>query len=382
MKLRHLQGLGLLLVVALVSAGGPALAGAPRAPLTSVNWTLGADLPFGATRFDGALDSATHRVYFLGFRAADNSTDGEVWYYDVASKTYTDTGVFMPVPVSNYSIAALNDPNGLGFYIFGGRDNNGGIITNVQVYYPATNSAQDVSTDPWPGTTPSACVSLPAMGVAVVSNKAYVLGGASFSTSVPPCVDDQTTQTWRFNPMAPAGSRWKRQAPLNVARGYITTAVLGSKIYAIGGDVNSAGTLIPQATVESWTPGDRHWDDAGVADLTEPCDESQAFAFTAGRLANTITLAGCGQWPSALADVLQYDVLGNSWSVIGALNVARRNHAGANIGSTSRPALYIVGGYDSTGGVTLMSSEIGKPGASGAQSGGASSGSSGNVPTN
>jgi hypothetical protein len=199
---------------------------------------------------------------------------------------------------------------------------------------------------------------------------------------VPPCVDDQTNQTWRFNPMAPAGSRWQRQAALHVARGYITTAVLGSTIYAIGGDVNSAGTLLPQTTVESWTPGDRRWNDPGVADLTEACDESQAFGFTSGLLKNTITLAGCGQWPNALGDVLQYDVLGNSWSIIGALNEARRNHAGANIGSDRRPSLFIVGGYDATAATTLASSEIGKPGASGASTRDSSSSASRNVPTN
>ena len=54
-------------------------------------------------------------------------------YYDVAAKTYTDTGVDMPAPISNYGIAALNDPTGLGFYIFGGRDPNGNIITTVRI---------------------------------------------------------------------------------------------------------------------------------------------------------------------------------------------------------------------------------------------------------
>src|SRR4029079_5346616 len=121
--------------------------------------------------------SSTKRVYFLGGRLADNSTSGEVWYYDVATKTYVDTGVAMPDPVSNYGIAALTDPTGDGLYIFGGRDSLGAIISNVQVYYPATNTTATISSDPWPGTTPLGCVSLPAMGVAKVGNNAYVLGG-------------------------------------------------------------------------------------------------------------------------------------------------------------------------------------------------------------
>src|SRR6266542_2196512 len=110
MKLRFVRGgLGVLVVAALLLAGGPAL-GAPGKPLTSVTWKEATPLPFPGTRFDGAVDPATNRVYFLGFRLADNSTDGSVWYYDIATKTYTDTGLDMPVPISNSSIAVLTTP--------------------------------------------------------------------------------------------------------------------------------------------------------------------------------------------------------------------------------------------------------------------------------
>src|SRR5439155_14826342 len=172
-----------------------------------------------------------------------------------------------------YGFAALHDPPGLGLYIFGGRDNNGIIVDTVQVYYPATNTASIVATDPWPGRSPSNCVTLPAMGVATVAKKAYVLGGAAFSSGG--CVtDENSAQTWSFDPMAPAGSRWTQGPDLNMARGYITPAVLGSTIYAIGGDLNIGGSLFPQSTVESWSPAvGGGWDDAGVADLPQPCDE-------------------------------------------------------------------------------------------------------------
>jgi hypothetical protein len=78
----------------------------------------------------------------------------------------------MPVPVSNYQIAALTDSTGLGFYVIGGRDDPGNIVTTglgfyviggrddpgnivttVQVYYPATNTTAVIGTDPWPGKT-------------------------------------------------------------------------------------------------------------------------------------------------------------------------------------------------------------------------------------
>jgi hypothetical protein len=359
MRMRFARGLSIAIAMGLVFSGSVALA-AGSSPAVNLKWKSGAASPFAGTRFDGAV--VDKKVYFLGFRAGDDSTDGSVWYYDIAAKTYTDTGVDMPIPVSNYSAAVLKDKTGLGIYTFGGRDANGAIITNVQAYYPDTNTAVQVKGDPWPGTTPSGCVSLPAMGVAVVDNTAYVLGGASFTTSVPPCAaDDNSKETWSFNPKAAKGSKWTKEPNLKVARGYITTAVDGNRIYAIGGDVNDAGSLIPQATVESWKVGAAKWNDTNYADLPEGCDESQAFAFGSGPLGGTITLAGCGQWPNALPDVLQYKISADSWSIIGALNEARRNQAGANIGSDTKPKLMVLGGYDATAGTVLQSSEVGSP---------------------
>jgi hypothetical protein len=358
--MRFARGLSIAIAMGLVFSGGMALA-ASSSPAVNVNWKEGPAAPFAGTRFDGAVVNG--KVYFLGFRAGDDSTDGSVWVYNIEKKTYKDTGVDMPQPLSNYSVAVLTDNTGLGLYTFGGRDPNGDIITTVQVYYPSTNTAKIINSDPWPGMTPAGCISLPAMGVAVVDNKAYVLGGASFSSSVPPCVDDNSKQTWAYDPTAPKGERWTKGPSLQVPRGYITTAVNGSRIYAIGGDVNDAGTLIPQATVESWKVGGSKWNDTNYADLPQACDESQAFAFGKGPLGGTITLAGCGQWPNALPDVLQYNIGNDSWSTIGALNEARRNQAGANIGTTKKPKLFVLGGYDATGGTVLMSSEIGTPGA-------------------
>lgn len=367
MTKRFTRGTSLAVGVGLVLSGGAALGGsaalaAGSSPAASIKWTEGAAAPFGLTRADGAV--VDKKVYFLGFRAEDGATtDGSVWYYDIKKKTYVDTGVDMPDPVSNYEIAVLKDKKGTGLYTIGGRDNDGAIVTTVQAYYPATNKTAVIKTDPWPGMTPSDCVSLPGTGVAVVDNTAYVLGGSSFSTSVPACVDDDSKQVWSFDPMGKAGKRWTAQASLKVARGYIAPAVVGgNQIFAIGGDVNDAGTLMPQTAVEAWKVGAKKWNDKSFADLPEGCDETKAFAFDKGTLGGTITLAGCGQWPNAVADVLQYDVAGDAWSNVGALNEARRNQVAANIGTATKPKLFVLGGYNSDGSLILSSSETGAPG--------------------
>jgi hypothetical protein len=354
MKQRRLYALGLVVAVGVLLTSVPAF-GSRAVPTVTITTQAGATLPTAAYRFDGALDRTTNRIYFLGWRLADNTTDGSIWYYDIAAHTYTDTGVDMRVPISNYQVAVLTDSHGTAFYTFGGRDNNGAIIQAVQAFYPATNQTALFNLDKWPGTTPSACVSLPGMGVAVVQNKAYVLGGESFSSSVPACVDDNSTQTWTFDPMAAPGTKWTQGPDLNLARGYITAAVLQGTIYAIGGNQNIAGTLFAVATVEKWKPGQAAWNDAGVADLPQGCDESQAFAFTTGPLARGIALMGCGQWPNAIPDTYFYSQTANTWSDVGALIQARRNHAGELIGKN----MYLFGGVDGTGAIILDSSEIG-----------------------
>src|SRR5712691_7958001 len=241
MKLRFVRGVALAAALAVAVTAGPAFARSSTVPVT---FKEGKAFPFGgpgATRFDGQLYKTTNRIYFLGFRQQDNTTSGEVWYYDVVLKKYKDAGVAMPVAVSNYGIAALTDASGkLGFYIFGGRtdDNGGTIVTDVHAYFPATNKTKLISSDPWPGTTPSACVSLPAMGVAVFNNKAIVMGGVAFSANG--CVDEQSKQTWIFDATAANGSKWTRGKNLDVARGYIAPAVLGGKGCAIGWDTNNA----------------------------------------------------------------------------------------------------------------------------------------------
>jgi hypothetical protein len=358
------MGLGLVMSGGAALAASPAPDAAPDAvtsPDVAVNWSLGKPSPFGGTRFDGARVGKL--VYYLGFRLADNSTDGSIWTYNIETKNFKDTGIDMAVPVTNYTVAVLEDNTGLGLYTFGGRTADGETSTTVQVFYPATGQTKVISADPWPGTTPSECVSLPATGVSVVDNTAYVVGGMSFSTSIPACIDDQSNEVWRFKPKASAGNRWSAMPSLKVARGYIATAVDGDRIYAIGGDVNEAGTLVASPVVESWKIGGNKWNDTNYKDLPVGCDETQAFAFSGGDLGGTITLAGCGQWPNAIPDVYQYNIGTNKWSIVGTLNEARRNHAGENIGSASAPKLFVLGGYSGDASTVLMSSEIGRAGA-------------------
>jgi hypothetical protein len=148
--------------------------------------------------------------------------------------------------------------------------------------------------------------------------------------------------------MAPAGSRWTQGQDLSQARGYVTPAVLGTNVYAIGGDVNVGGTLFAQMAVEASANGTGAWNPRAA--LTEACDESQAFGWSSGFLDNTIILAGCGQWRGT-----------NSWATVGHLNDNRRNHAGSWLGAAGSSPMYILGGYGQASGFIdpTQTSEIG-----------------------
>jgi hypothetical protein len=141
-----------------------------------------------------------------------------------------------------------------------------------------------------------------------------------------------------------------------MARGYITPAVVGRRIYAIGGDINIAGSLFAQTTVESMLTPNGVWKDVGVADLPVPCDEAQAFPFRSGPLQNLIVLAGCGQWPNAIPDTYVYSTGSNSWTYDGAFNETRRNHAGVMLKAGQ---MFVLGGYASDGATALTSTEAG-----------------------
>ena len=101
-------------------------------------WVYSVDLPAVAVRSDTEFYNG--KMYMLGYRTdGAGTTDGSVWVYDAALNTWSDTGVDMPVPVSNYTIAKLTDGTGIGLYIFGGRDrrwfmhdNRAGVLSRHQ----------------------------------------------------------------------------------------------------------------------------------------------------------------------------------------------------------------------------------------------------------
>jgi subtilisin family serine protease len=350
---------------------------APRPPETGVtapvtpkpewggSWQYGPTTGFQFTRFDGGYYPADGKVYFMGGRLADNGTDGSVWSFDPATGIYADTGVDLVTPISNYQMNLLQDGSGnWGFYVFGGRPAAGGVAAAVQIYYPDSNTAvQLTAADNYPG--PSSCTS----GLnAVYNNKAYIAGGFDSTTN--------HAQTWIFDPTAAAGSRWTQlaSADLSVARAYIMSAVVDGKIYAIGGNWFDGANLNNVATAEVLDPtaATPVWDDAAVADLPEVCSSSRAWGFDSGSpyadpdgtsLGGKI-VSGCGVWATENNHVYVYDTTLDYWEAFPYLLDARRDQAGEFVPSlpvgaqdAGIPAMWVWGGRQGSDTNVLTSSE-------------------------
>ncbi len=317
-------------------------------------WAYATDLPFVTYRIDAEFYDG--KLYVTGYREESGGTDGSVWVYDPLLDAWSDTGVDLPVPVSNYTIAKLEDANGVGLYVFGGRDTAGSCTTAVQVYYPDLNTASVVATDPWPGTVNASPV-FPG-GVVVVGGLGFAWGGFCGATTPP----YTSNETWIFDPLAAAGSRWTSGPTLPSPGAYQAGALLDGIIYSIGGDTYDGINLYPYATVLSLDPGNLGAGWQARAPLPLPssgivgCESTQAFGFDTGSAwspAGHIVVAGCGQWPDQLADSFLYDGASNSWTTFDPLNLARRNHGGAFILDGPLGGRMWVGGGFIPGGTNL-----------------------------
>jgi subtilisin family serine protease len=316
-------------------------------PLTGFTWYRHDCVYFDS----GAGQAYDRKVYCLGGRPGQTQ-DSSVWRFDPVTSAWSDTNTDMPVEASNYSASVLNDATGWGIYLVAGYQvSTDGYTDAVQVYYPASNTAVEVTTDPFPGLVGGTDPAVSG-GQEVVSGILYYFGG--WSSDVAPYT---SVETWQYDPIATAGSRWSRiaTADLSVGRGYIITAQVDGVIYAIGGDTYDGANLHAQSIVESLDTANlaAGWDDAGVADMPVACDEARAFGFDLAspyEFAGQIVTAGCGQWTGVIAESMLYDVLGNFWDQsFPDLNHARRNFGSAfipDLGATGTPGMWVFGGLD------------------------------------
>ncbi|MGA7730800.1 MAG: S-layer homology domain-containing protein [Chloroflexia bacterium] len=288
------------------------------------------------------------KVYILGGRhRADGDDINSEWIYEYTpgGGSYTlknarlDSCFYTSRWTSNMAGGVLTDANGPRIYAVGGS-NVDSVPTNVvRVYDPVGDSVSTLTSDPWPASP----MRVPG-GYAVHDNKLYIFGGYN-----PKPTSTMYSDTWVFNPMAAAGSRWSQigSANLGTARGFIGGATLDGYIYAIGGNVVSgvvSTTVTSQMVVERMDPsaGSPTWQT--MASLPTARGDLGVWAYNTGtgyEISGKIVVAG-GRYPMPDSNAYIYDPGSNSWSAFTSMLRARRN-----VGYTQlNGMLYAFGGYN------------------------------------
>jgi hypothetical protein len=283
-------------------------------------------------RYDAEYDEETGLAYLMGGRSGIIAK-GDIYAFDPETGTCTDTHVDMLTPVSNYTIARLEFPDGTRLCTFGGYHlNTSTNIDKVQCFSPTLNNIV------YKENLPSAFAGYRPGGVEVVDNKAYIFGGTRLST--PPY---DTAITYEYNPQT---NSYTPKGAMSLARSFIITAVADDMIYAFGGDLND-GLLTAQIRAERFDPTTGTWSDSDVPDLPYALDEGQAFGFdhnSGYSLSGAVVIAGGGQWPDSTSEALLYDIGSKTYDYsFDDLNIERRNHAGFFLpGERSR--MWVIGG--------------------------------------
>lgn len=260
---------------------------------------------------------------------------------------------------SNMAVATLTDSSGIAIYGVGGSNVSSVPTNRVFRYNPIGDTIAYLTTDPWPANP----ARIPG-GYAVLDNKLYVFGGFD-----PRGGGTVYGETWVFDPMSPAGSRWSRlvSANLSTPRAYIAGAALGGYVYAIGGDAWQTHSdlnqrrLVPSNVVERLDPGAPVPVWQPVANLPQPKGDLGAWAYEPGTgfgISGKLVVAGGHSNPPGSGDYLVPDNLAymfdppsgadpdGSWTSFAGLTNATRNFGYA----AHNGFLYAIGGYDYSAG--------------------------------
>jgi N-acetylneuraminic acid mutarotase len=210
------------------------------------------------------------------------------------------------IPTQRWGLAAAV-ADGKIYVIGGSRDINGGAISTVEEYDPATDRWIKKADMPTARIRASACA---------VNGKIYVIGGAPNNDNGPPldAVEEYDPQT----------DKWTRKAKMPTARHGLAVGVVGGKIYAIGGGKGSVGwknaVALSPAPVEVYNPTTDKWEKK--KNLPTP-----RFELDAGVVRERIYVVGGARDNATVLDAVEeYDPPTDSWVAKAHMPTARYLH--------------------------------------------------------
>ena len=259
----------------------------------------------------------------------------KVTAYNVATDTWSDRRP-LPVPLASSNGAGVINGK---IYISGGFSDNGDAPPTraLYVYDPGTNTWTRKSDLPGIG-GPSDDWTVGSSGVTgVIRNKLYVVTHCStLSYSEYGCEGDLTgPRLFRYNPVT---DRWVALAPpfpratMNESEVYtLAGGVIGGKFYLMGGDFRNNGRLsVYDPATNQWTP-------------KTPLGLARRGVATAV-LGNKLYVMGGERSREILDITIVYDPVTNLWTRRASLPSPRSYMAGTTVLRGGKPRIEVVGG--------------------------------------
>lgn len=272
-----------------------------------VRWTTGAPLSVARSRL--ALVADAQRIYAIGGETSEGVT-GQVDIYDPRTNGWLP-GARKLTPVSNVAAVLLDGR----IYIPGGTTATGGATNVLEVYDPRADNWVQRALLPMPIT---------AYGLAAMGGRLYLFGGWDGEM--------YRAETHIYDP---AADTWTLGTPLPTPRAFLAAAALEQTLYVTGGFDGSQELV----EVLAYTPT-ADSDLARAWRLRSALDQPRAGHGLA--VVGTRLYAIGGGWRTPLAYNEQYDVKLDAWSRIASPIVGQWRNLGL---AAHQQRLYAVGGW-------------------------------------
>ena len=283
------------------SSAGVTIADNDAAPGTTFNWREVAATTVG--RSEGMGGVVNGKLYLFGgyvdttFKPTNR---GDV--YDPATNTWRQIAS-LPVGISHVGTVVLGDS----IYFAGGYPANS---TGNQTFSTTAVRRYDTTTNTFSDLPP-----LPAArggGALVAVGRALHFFGGSDSAR------RDAAQHWALD-LDNLSAGWAARAPLPLATNHVAGAVVGGKVYAIGGQQNQDSAAIQRAEVQMYDPATNTW----TARAPLPLARSHITSATLVRNGRIIVLGGIGPGNRVINRVDSYDPVSNAWTPLTPLPANR-----------------------------------------------------------
>lgn len=249
-----------------------------------------------------------NKIYILGGIGGSTGGYREAYAYSPAENSWQEVAA-MPVGLHHPNVGAFDGK----LYVLGGCDHGplGGSAPNGSPWIGSRHSlVYDPGLNRWDRIKPIPH-STAAGGVAVVGGRLFVIGG----------VDTNGIVLNRVQEFDPATDTWRERAPMPTAREHIGIAVLDSLIYVVAGRLRGTGG-ISVTNFEVFSPARNAWDT-----LPNLPTSRSGLAFVAAR--ERLYAMG-GEWPGMRDVNEEYDPKGKTWRSVEKMPAARHGFVALN----------------------------------------------------